>query len=154
MELVPTTKQIKSSSIQAAELLAGICGAHAISTQIKSDKKFINPLAALASLYAHCTVKNQHAKDLLLGAVGYFGLKSMGQLKTAAVEGLEGIEGMDGFRDVLNKIVPSLGEAEVEILSGSELAAAEAELLGLMGEGEFTPYTEVAPKQVGTVSLL
>jgi hypothetical protein len=150
MKLVPATKEIKSTAISGGELLAGFVGAHAIRTQIKSDKKWINPLAALVSLYAHCSVSNKHAKDLLLGGFGYYGIKSLNDLKTVATNAMNGVEGMDGFREILNNIVPSLGEADINLLSGSDLAAAEEELLGLMAGAEFTDYTEVSSKQVGS----
>ena len=154
MELVPKTSQLKDTGIKAGELLGGFIAGHGIRTHvIKSDKKFVNPVAALASAYVHAVSKNQHVKNVMLGAFGYFGIKSLKDLSAVAVNGLEGIEGMDGIREMLNNIVPSLGDTEVEMLSGDALAAAEAELLGLInGQAEFTPYTEVSSRPIAGLS--
>lgn len=159
MELVPNTKQIKSTGIQAGEVLAGFIGGHGVRTYlVKSDKKWVNPVAALASAYIHMKSKNDHVKNLMLGTIGYFGIKSLKDLTAVAVNGLNGIDGMDGLKEMLNNIVPSLGDAEVEILSGDELAAAEQELLGLInGQDQFTPYMEVSSTPLtglGSVSNL
>lgn len=159
MELVPKTKNLKDTGIKAGELLGGFIAGHGIRTHVvKSDKKWINPVAALATAYVHATSKNEHVKNIMLGAFGYYGIKSLKDLTAVAVNGLNGVEGMDGLREMLNNIVPSLGDAEVEMLSGEELAAAEAELLGLINGGDqFTPYTEVSPRQIsglGSVSNL
>lgn len=154
MELVPKTKEIKATGIKAGELLVGFIAGHGVRNQIKSDKKWINPVAALASAYVHATSKNEHVKSVMLGAFGYYGIKSLKDLTAVAVNGLEGVEGMDGLRETLNSIVPSLGDADVQMLTGDELKAAEAELLGLMNGSEFTPYTEVQQAGIGNVSNL
>lgn len=139
----PQLKDVKDTAITGTEVLGGFLGAHALRNAIKSTNKMVNPGIAGAAFIAHAAFKNAHAKSLLLGLFAYFGVKSLGDLKGAAVAGLDGF---DGIKDILNKIVPSLGEADFETIEGADLAAAEAELLGLMngGAAEFTPYTEVA----------
>lgn len=159
MELVPNSKQLKDTGIKAGELLGGFIAGHGIRTHVvKSDKKYINPLAAFASAYVHATSKNEHVKNLMLGAFGYFGIKSLKDLTAVAVNGLEGVDGLEGLKETLNNIIPSLGDAEVDILSGAELAAAEQELLGLINGGnDFTPYTELSSSPInglGNVSNL
>lgn len=159
MDLVPKTKEIKATGIQAGEVLAGFIGGHGIRTYlVKSDKKWINPLAALASAYIHMKSKNENVKNLMLGTIGYFGIKSLKDLTAVAVNGLDGMDGMDGLKEMLNNIIPSLGDADADILSGDELAAAEQELLGLInGQDQFTPYTELSSSPLsglGSVSNL
>lgn len=153
--ILPTGKDLKNTGIDGGELLGGFIGGHGIRSAIKSDKKWINPVMALLTFLGAATLKNKHAQNLALGAFVYSGVKSLNDLKTKAVEGLEGVEGMEGVRDILNKIVPNLGDAEPELLSGEELARAEADLLGLLnGSGaEFTPYSEVQPQMVGMGSV-
>jgi hypothetical protein len=152
----PSLKDAKETGVTAGEALIGFVGGHALRGAIKSDKKFINPIAAVASLGLHMSSENKHLKSIALGLGLFFGVKSLNQLKEVAVAGLDGVEGMDGVKDFLNKIVPTLGDVEFDELSGDELARAEADLLGLMNgaEDEFTTYTEVAQAGIGSVSNL
>lgn len=156
-KFLPTTKDLKETGIDGGELLGGFLVAHGTRSAIKSDKKWINPLMALVTFLGAATLKNKHAQNLALGAFVYSGVKSLGDLKSAAVAGLAGVEGMDGVRDILNKIVPTLGDADTQLLTGEELAAAERDLLGLMNGNEFTDYTEVSSQPMagmGSVSNL